>query len=266
MPGYGFSDASSEGGMNPPKMAIYFSKLMEKLGYDKYLISGGDWGYFVGKHLSILDGEGKVMGFHTNMWPNFSAYNFGIIAIIKSLVYSIFPDYFMDEYDANITKNLLGNILDQYGYSHLQGTRPSTVGNAVGTNPLGLMTYIVEKYYAWSDTKNNDIESRHSKTDLLDNVMIYWLSHSFTSSCRTYYYFMHKDALKEPTFYIDVPTYWSRFKSEAFNGPKVFSHYYANLIGISDVIEEGGHFPLEEVPDLWLKEVYTFTKLILNKT
>ena len=74
-------------------------------------------------------------------------------------------------------------------------TRPHSVGLALNDSPAGLAAYILEKFAMWSGCKTTDtamcLESSFSKDDLLTNVMIYWATHSITSSIRLYYEDMH---------------------------------------------------------------------------
>ena len=44
LPGYGFSGKPTQTGWSVEKMAETFAQLMARLGYDRYLAQGGDWG------------------------------------------------------------------------------------------------------------------------------------------------------------------------------------------------------------------------------
>ena len=74
-------------------------------------------------------------------------------------------------------------------------TCPHSVGLATNDSPAGLAAYILEKFAMWSGCQTTDtamcLESCFSKDDLLTNVMIYWATHSITSSMRLYYEEMH---------------------------------------------------------------------------
>ena len=47
MPGYGFSAKPTTTGWGPERMARAWAELMKRLGYDRYVALGGDWGAFV---------------------------------------------------------------------------------------------------------------------------------------------------------------------------------------------------------------------------
>ena len=81
-------------------------------------------------------------------------------------------------------------------YSHfVLASRPHSVGLATNDSPAGLAAYILEKFAMWSGCQTTDtamcLESCFSKDDLLTNVMIYWATHTITSSMRLYYEAMH---------------------------------------------------------------------------
>ena len=54
-------------------------------------------------------------------------------------------------------------------------------------SPVGVAAWIIEKFYFWSDLKNNDIESVYSKDTLLANIMIYIITKTFNSASWIYY-------------------------------------------------------------------------------
>src|SRR6185436_18942903 len=44
IPGYGFSGKPTEGGWTPVRIAKAWIELMKRLGYEKFVAQGGDWG------------------------------------------------------------------------------------------------------------------------------------------------------------------------------------------------------------------------------
>jgi epoxide hydrolase len=62
----------------------------------------------------------------------------------------------------------------------------------VGGGGPGLLAWIVDKYYRWTDCKGN-LESVISKDELLTIVSLYWFTNTINTSIRLYYEFMHTD-------------------------------------------------------------------------
>lgn len=57
LPGYGFSDAATVPGMNTAQVAKIMKKLMNRLGFEKFYVQGGDWGFGIGSNLVTLNPE-----------------------------------------------------------------------------------------------------------------------------------------------------------------------------------------------------------------
>jgi juvenile hormone epoxide hydrolase len=54
LPGYGYSEATTRPGMNSIQMARIMKQLMQRLGYESFLICGGDWGSIIGTNMAQL--------------------------------------------------------------------------------------------------------------------------------------------------------------------------------------------------------------------
>ena len=65
MPGYGLSGKPAEAGWGPDHIARAWAVLMERLGYDRYVASGGDWG---GQIVDLMGAQAPpgLIGIHTN--------------------------------------------------------------------------------------------------------------------------------------------------------------------------------------------------------
>ncbi len=71
LPGFGFSDKPKEVGMDSKQIAILQHELLIALGYDKYIVQGGDWGATISKWMAELYPD-HCIGIHLNMiiaWP-----------------------------------------------------------------------------------------------------------------------------------------------------------------------------------------------------
>src|SRR5918911_60130 len=65
MPGYGFSGKPTTTGWGPERMARAWAELMRRLGYDRYVAQGGDWGAFVVDQMGLQQPAG-LLAIHTN--------------------------------------------------------------------------------------------------------------------------------------------------------------------------------------------------------
>ena len=57
------------------------------------------------------------------------------------------------------------------GYSKQQSTRPQTLGYGLVDSPMGQATWIMEKFYEWTDC-NGHPENVLNRDELLDNIML----------------------------------------------------------------------------------------------
>ena len=70
------------------------------------------------------------------------------------------------------------------GYSKQQSTRPQTLGYGLTDSPSGQAAWILEKFWAWTDCDGHP-ENILSRDELLDNVMLYWVTATAASSERS---------------------------------------------------------------------------------
>jgi microsomal epoxide hydrolase len=141
------------------------------------------------------------------------------------------------------------------GYSKIQGTKPQTIGYALDDSPAGLAAWIIEKFRTWSDC-DGDVERRFTKDQLLDNVMLYWLTGTAHSAGRLYY-----EAQQTGTFVADakveVPVGVAAFPAEIIRPPRRWAEPRYDIRQWTEM-PRGGHFAAFEEPDLLLEDVRNF--------
>ena len=116
--------------------------LMARLGYDRYVAQGGDWGSMITQSMGMTETE-HCAGIHINM-P----------------IVSPDPDT-MDSLTAVEQSALvdMGAYMEQgSGYSKQQSTRPQTLGYGLADSPVGQMAWVVEKFYMWTDCEKNGVK------------------------------------------------------------------------------------------------------------
>jgi pimeloyl-ACP methyl ester carboxylesterase len=237
LPGYGWSGKPARTGWGVERIAQAWAQLMARLGYERYAAQGGDWGSSVTTHLGRLDRE-HVIGIHLNM---------GLLlpdALLK------LGEPTADEQAA------LANLADyrrrESGYAQQQRTRPQTLGYGLTDSPAGQCAWIVEKFKVWADGAETP-ERAFARDDLLDNVMVYWLTASATSSARLYWESMNRGAAQLDASGVRVA--YTAFPAEIARMSERWARaLYPGLVYYSRA-ERGGHFAAMEVPDLFVAEV-----------
>lgn len=144
------------------------------------------------------------------------------------------------------------------GYSLQQATRPQTLGYGLADSPVAQASWIYEKFRDWSH-HNGNVEEVFGKDEMLDTIMLYWLTNSGTSSAR-YYWENKPDSTAWPID--DIPVGVSWFPADTSFAPREWcERYWKNIVYWREV-ERGGHFAAWEQPELFVKEIRAWRRKI----
>jgi hypothetical protein len=195
---------------------------MSRLGYKQYAAQGGDWGAAVTTCIGIQD-PANCIGIHLNMpiAPPDPATANDLTEKEKSAIAGI---KYYNDWDS--------------GYSKQQSTRPQTVGYGLCDSPVGQMAWILEKFWSWTDCDGHP-EKVLTRDELLDNVMLYWLTGSAASSARLYW----ESFRSFPTDPVTVPTGCSIFPKEIFRTSRRWADKRFTKLVYFNELEKGGISP-----------------------
>ena len=150
----------------------------------------------------------------------------------------------------------------QDGYRTQQATKPQTLSYGMMDSPVGIAAWILEKMHAWSDLKNNNIESVYSKDKLLANIMVYVLTKTFDTATWIYYGRREEGGRLFPSNFkkIEIPTAAAIFPAEMSEWPP--RTYVERIFNIKQWTEmpAGGHFAALEKPDLLVNDIKKFLR------
>ena len=227
LPGYGFSGKPTAPGWDINRIGRAWGTLMARLGYTGYVAQGGDWGSIVSMAVA-RENPDHCKAVHVNM-----------------LVAPPDPDT-MD----NLTEAEQQSLADfqifnenETGYSSQQKTRPQTLGYGLVDSPIGQAAWVLEKFHAWTDCSGHP-ENVISRTALLVNVMMYWLTASAGSSARLYWESYGDFAPAQ----VHQPVGCSVFPKEIIRPSRRWAEKtYTNIV-FWNVHAKGGHFAALERP------------------
>jgi pimeloyl-ACP methyl ester carboxylesterase len=244
MPGYGFSGKPQSTGWGPDRIARAWAELMQRLGYQRYVSQGGDWGSVISDVMARQAPQGLI-GIHVNM-P----------ATVPPDVARALADGNAAPAGLSVAEQAAFDQLNKFyklgcGYSAMMVTRPQTVGYGLTDSPVGLAAWIYDKFAAWTYTDGNP-EWELSKDDMLDDITLYWVTNTAISSARLYW---ENNANNFNAVDVSIPAAVTVFPGEIYRAPRSWcERSYHNLIYWNEV-DKGGHFAAWEQPELFSAEL-----------
>nr|XP_049706049.1 juvenile hormone epoxide hydrolase [Helicoverpa armigera] len=259
LPGFGFSDAATRPGLGSSEMAVILRNFMFRLGYSKFYVQGGDWGAYIATDMCTLFPK-EVIGFHTNLALSLSPVSLGVWALGSILPSAVVDSSVQDRMYPLL--NIVEGLLRELGYLHLQTTKPDTVGIAMSDSPAGLLAYILQLFSMATTRDNNNkadggLTDTFSREELLDNLMIYWMTNSFTTSARLYSETFNIRNVKMGIYAMptSVPMWSVHAKNElVYQSPTVLKFKFTNHVHAT-ILDEFGHFLALQAPGVFAEDV-----------
>ena len=237
LPGFGFSDQPVETGWDVNRIARAWATLMQRLGYDRWVAQGGDWGAGVTHALAHQRPQGLIAA-HVN-WQ------------------FVFPEK-LPENPTPAERRAIDRASwfasDQSGYFREHATRPQTIGYPLADSAAGQALWIYEKFQAWTDNHGNP-EDALAVDAILDDISLYWFTDTAASSARIYWENNRAGMAGLSAGRIELPMAASVFPHEIFCPPKAWAEaLWPNLFYWNE-LDRGGHFAAFEQPKVFTEEL-----------
>jgi pimeloyl-ACP methyl ester carboxylesterase len=267
LPGYGLSDQPTELGWDPGRTARAWAELMSRLGYSRYVAQGGDQGASVTDAMARQAQDG-LLGIHLNLLTAFptevGAALFGGLlpaGLFKRVAIALLA-HRAEKKEPETLAAVAG--LFRRGYFVEMPEHPQTIGYALTDTPIGMAAWMLDH-----DADSYEKISRAfldgqpvgglTRDRVLDNMTLYWLTNTATSSARLYWeqfrVIFGAIASGEQPPELSVPVAFTVFPGEIFQAPRSWAEkVYPNLIYFNEV-DRGGHFAAWEEPELFATEL-----------
>jgi pimeloyl-ACP methyl ester carboxylesterase len=255
LPGYGFSEAPTDVGWDPGRVARAWAELMHRLGYARYVAQGGDVGAAVTDTMAILAPDG-LAGIHLNF----------LRRPPLELTAAIFAGAPEPEGVASEEHAALEALRAQFkkGYIAEQGQSPQSIGYSLADSPSGLAAWMLDHDAdAYEKISRAFVDGNDSggltRDRILDNITLYWLTNTATSAARMYWESARATAAaaagRQAPPEVSLPVAFTVFPGEIFQAPRSWAdRVYPNLIYFNEV-DKGGHFAAWEEPQLFTAEL-----------
>jgi pimeloyl-ACP methyl ester carboxylesterase len=251
LPGYGFSGKPTAPGWNPDRIAGAWAALMERLGYERYVAQGGDWGTAVCTAMARQAPTG-LLGIHVNFAQCVPLPVLGHIRDQEPA-----PSDLSAEEQRAYDQILFATY--RRGYSVIQGTRPQTLGYSLNDTPVGLAAWLLDHdattYEHLARLFAGQPYGAITRDDMLDNISLYWFTNTATSAARLYW----EQGRTGQNFYaaanVDLPAAVSVVPDEYMRAPRSWTEAAYHKLVYFNEVERGGHFAAWEEPELFAAEL-----------
>jgi pimeloyl-ACP methyl ester carboxylesterase len=244
MPGYGFSEQPTTPGWNADRIGVAWDVLMKRLGYQRYVSQGGDWGAVVSDKMARRAFPG-LLGIHVNMPATVPA------EIAKVLNDGDPAPAGLAAKERAAFESLRTFYTLNSGYSAMMATRPQTLGYSLLDSPAGLAAWMYDKFAQWTFS-GGDPEKSLTKDEMLDDITLYWVTGTANSASQLYYENAENNFNAVD---ISIPAAITVFPGEIYQAPRSWAERsYHKLIYFNEV-DKGGHFAAWEEPELFSREV-----------
>lgn len=253
IPGFGFSTPVKDKGWNMVRIAAAFTTLMDKLGYEKFGVHGGDMGAGITSIMSAMAAH-KLIGTHVNT-DFYSVAGLGMFPSDNS---------FLSDAEKTRLERMIAYKKDGTAYLSLQSTRPQTIAYSLSDSPVGQLAWMIEKYKEWTDEDMELPEQAINIDQMLTNVSLYWFNKIGASSADVLYENMSMAFNWGTDNHSGESSQWEPTKVRSAMtvfGKRADKSLFKKLLSLTGepdryvFHEKGGHFPAMEVPDLLVKDL-----------
>lgn len=242
LPGFGFSSPIAEGGWDAARIGRIWATLMERLGYNRYGVQGGDIGAAVSPEVARV-APTRVVGVHVN-----GSIGMPLQAPSEADLASFTP------LELDRLSRVQTFMQEEHGYIAIQSTRPQTLAAGLVDSPTGQLAWIIDKFHKWTVPHDAVPEAIIPLDRILTNVSLYWFTE--TAGTAAYIGYAQHSAWGAAQAPSGVPTGVIMFAHDV--GIRSYAERENTITRWTDVRDRGGHFAALEEPKLLIDDLTEF--------
>jgi epoxide hydrolase len=236
LPGYGFS--TTRPGISPRRIAAIFLELMTRLGHDRFIVQGANWGSTIGT-IMAREAPERLIGLHLN----------SVNATPPDEPTALDP---ADQLLADKYLTLLGAP-----HFNLLSKAPQSITHALNDSPAGLAAWVGDRLCDWADPdlpENPGVDPDW----IIGTAALTWFTGTAGTSAMLY-----REAMLDPVApgFVGTPTAVAAFANELVLAPRKWAERHYNIVRWKRY-ERGGHFAAVEVPEVFLADVRSFAAML----
>jgi pimeloyl-ACP methyl ester carboxylesterase len=244
LPGFGFSGPTGERGWDVRRTARAWAELMQRLGYERYVVQGGDFGALISPEVARVAPE-HVIGVHVN-------------ALVTAVDWTApDPTAGLGPDDVARVRAAAATWAERSGYATIQSTRPQTLAYALTDSPLGLLAWNLEWFVDYDPART--VQTPVDPDAFLTDVSIFWFTRTSGSAARLY-----KES--RDAFYggerVEVPTAVAVFPGDG--ALRALAERSLRVVRWTEY-ERGGHFASLQAPDLLAADIQAFVRGLVQQ-
>jgi microsomal epoxide hydrolase len=212
--------------------------MTEVLGYENYVVSGGDGGSAIAQCMAIQF-PGSVLAIHlTDIgWHNNDSDE-------------------LTEIERQYVAAGMRKFMEDGAYVAVHASQPRALAASLNDSPVGLASWIVDRFHSWCDSPRH-LERSFSKDEMLNNITIYWATQTIQSSIYGYLVETRQPSLGKGDR-VDVPVALALFPRDmAGIPPRRLAERTLNVVRWTEM-PSGGHFGAWERPEEYAADLKAF--------